>query len=290
MFDFDEIIDRRGTHCAKWDMMESIYGVPSDDGIAMWVADMDFPPAAGGDRGAPLPGRPRRLRLFRRRPRLSRGDHGLDVAAAWLGGRSRLDLHSHGLVAGVALCLNAFTEKGDGVILFTPVYHAFARIIKANERVVVESPLVQRDGRRDGSRGAGGGLTGRERMVILCSPHNPGGRVWTPDELGGLADFCAAHLLLVSDEIHHDLVLPGHRHTVAPLAAPGHLDRLVMLTATSKTFQPRGRDDRQRDHLRSRVAREIPEGAGGGRGLAETGSGSRWRPPPISTATPGSTR
>ena len=84
-------------------------------------------------------------------------------------------------------------------------------------------------------------LTGRERMVVLCSPHNPGGRVWSRDELRALADFCAAHdLLLVSDEIHHDLVLSADRHVPMPLAAPEIADRLVMLTAATKTFNLAG--------------------------------------------------
>ena len=79
------------------------------------------------------------------------------------------------------------------------------------------------------------------RMVILCSPHNPGGRVWTAEELRAVADFCARHdLLLISDEIHHDLVMPGQHHTVMPLAAPDHMDRIVMLTAPSKTFNIAG--------------------------------------------------
>ncbi len=89
--------------------------------------------------------------------------------------------------------------------------------------------------------GLGAALTGRERVVILCSPHNPGGRVWDRSELAALADFCRAHdLLLVSDEIHHDLVMPGNRHTAMPLAAPDFADRIVMLTATSKTFNLAG--------------------------------------------------
>jgi cysteine-S-conjugate beta-lyase len=84
-------------------------------------------------------------------------------------------------------------------------------------------------------------MTGRERMVILCSPHNPGGRVWTVEELRGIADFARRHdLILVSDEIHHDLVFPGHRHTPMPLAAPEIADRLVMMTATTKTFNIAG--------------------------------------------------
>lgn len=242
MFDFDELIDRRGTNCAKWDMMQTVYGVDPADGIAMWVADMDFrPPQAvtdalcaavahgvfgyfGDDRAykAAITG------WMARR-------HGWDVDPDWIS-------TAHGLVAGTALCLQAFTEPGDGVILFTPVYHAFARVIRANQREVVESPMPEVDGRYQLDLDAlEAQLTGRERMLIFCSPHNPGGRIWEPAELSALADFCLRHdLLLVSDEIHHDLVLPGHKHTVMPLAAPQIRDRLVMLTATSKTFNLAG--------------------------------------------------
>ena len=132
---------------------------------------------------------------------------------------------------------------GDGIILFTPVYHAFARTIKANQRQVVESPLkIDANGlyRMDLSRLAQQ-LTGKEKMVILCSPHNPGGRVWSVEELAELAEFCLKHdLLLVSDEIHHDLVFKGYKHTVMPLAAPQIRERLIMLTATTKTFNIAG--------------------------------------------------
>ncbi|MGD4180775.1 aminotransferase class I/II-fold pyridoxal phosphate-dependent enzyme, partial [Xanthomonas citri pv. citri] len=87
----------------------------------------------------------------------------------------------------------------------------------------------------------GAALTGREKVVVLCSPHNPGGRVWSREELAALAGFCAAHdLLLISDEIHHDLVMPGGRHVPMPLAAPEVVDRLVMLTAPTKTFNIAG--------------------------------------------------
>jgi len=84
-------------------------------------------------------------------------------------------------------------------------------------------------------------MTGREKMVILCSPHNPGGRVWTRDELQQVADFAKRHdLILVSDEIHHDLVFSGHQHTVMDLVDPGIRDRLIMMTATTKTFNIAG--------------------------------------------------
>jgi cystathionine beta-lyase len=108
---------------------------------------------------------------------------------------------------------------------------------------VVEAPLVTgEDGRYAMDLDAlAAALTGRERMVVFCSPHNPGGRVWTVEEQRALAAFCRAHdLLLVSDEIHHDLVLPGNRHVPMPLAAPESAERLVMLTATTKTFNIAG--------------------------------------------------
>jgi cystathionine beta-lyase len=242
MFDFDEIIDRRGTHCSKWDMMEPLYKVSPDGGLAMWVADMDFRPPASVTAALEA--------------EVAHGVHGYfgddrEYKAAiggWMRRRHGWEVDpvtiatTHGLVAGVGLCLQAFTEPGDGVILFTPVYHAFHRVIRANRRQIVEAPLVRRDGRYAMDLEAlAAALTGRERVLLFCSPHNPGGRVWTPEELRAVAEFCAAHdLLLISDEIHHDLVLPGHRHTPMPLAAPEVLDRLVMLTAATKTFNIAG--------------------------------------------------
>ncbi len=242
MFDFDAIIDQRGTHSQKWDSMESQYGVSPADGLAMWVADMEFrpPPAVNEALAAAV----------------AHGVHGYfgddrDYKAAiagWMARRHGWEVDPaaiatvHGIVAGLAICLRAFTEPGDGVILFTPVYHAFARIIRANARQVVESPLVMRDGRHGMDLEAlAASLTGRERMVVLCSPHNPGGRVWSPEELRDVAGFCRSHdLLLVSDEIHHDLIHPGHRHHAMPVVAPECLDRLVMLTASTKAFNIAG--------------------------------------------------
>jgi cysteine-S-conjugate beta-lyase len=146
---------------------------------------------------------------------------------------------AHGLVNGTALCVQAYTQPGEGVVLFTPVYHAFARVIRAAGRTVVEVPLVERDGRMTMDFPAT--LPAGTRMVILCSPHNPGGQVWTREELRAVAEFVRQHdLVLVSDEIHHDLVMPGHRHIAMPLAAPEAMDRLVMLTAATKTFNIAG--------------------------------------------------
>ncbi|MGX0901699.1 cystathionine beta-lyase [Roseovarius sp. MBR-79] len=238
---FDEIIDRRDTHSDKWDMMEAKYGISPEDGIAMWVADMDFRPPACVT-GA--------LRAMT--------DHGIygyygddtGYRAAiqwWMETRHGWQVDpdaiftTHGLVNGTGLCVDAFTAPGDGVVIFTPVYHAFARVIRAAGREVRECPLVNSAGRYEMDFDAYDRLmTGTERMVILCSPHNPGGRVWSRAELQGVADFARRHdLILVSDEIHHDLLMPGQRHI--PMAhIDGIADRLVMMTATTKTFNIAG--------------------------------------------------
>lgn len=242
MFDFDEPIDRRQTHSMKWDMMEPLFGVAPEDGISMWVADMDFrpPPAvtaalareiAGG-----VPGYYGDDRAYRAAVQgwMARR-HGWEVDPAAI-------LTTHGLVAAVGMCLQAYTKPGDGIVLFTPVYHAFARVIAANDRRVVESRLVESGGRYHMDLDAlAAALTGRERMVVFCSPHNPGGRIWSAAEQRALAEFCVTHdLTLVSDEIHHDLLMPGETHVPMAVAAPEVADRLVMLTATTKTFNIAG--------------------------------------------------
>jgi cysteine-S-conjugate beta-lyase len=237
--DFDTIIDRRGTHSAKWDKMQALYGVSPDTGISMWVADMDFrPPACVQDALQRM---------------LDHGVYGyfgndgpyLDAIRWWMDTRHGWQVDpaaiftTHGLVNGTALCVQTWTRPGEGVVLFTPVYHAFARVIEAAGRRVVEVPLVEVDGRM--TMAFPDTLPEGTRMVILCSPHNPGGQVWTAEELRGLAEFTRRHdLILVSDEIHHDLVMPGHKHIPMPLAAPDISDRLVMMTATTKTFNIAG--------------------------------------------------
>lgn len=238
---FDEVIDRRNTHCAKWDKMEAIYGVPSDTGIAMWVADMDF--------------RPPHVVQDALQKQLDHGVYGYfgdesDYLAAiqwWMSNRHGWQIEpewvftTHGLVNGTAMCVDAFTDPGDGIVLMTPVYHAFARVINAAGRKVVECPLANIAGRYELDIEAWDAqMTGAEKMLILCSPHNPGGRVWSREELQAIADFAKRHdLVLVSDEIHHDLAMPGHRHTPMALIE-GIADRLVMMTATTKTFNIAG--------------------------------------------------
>jgi cystathionine beta-lyase len=172
-----------------------------------------------------------------------------ESVAAWMKTRHGWDAdpdhvsHTHGLGNGIALCLQAFSAPGDAVIIFSPVYHEFALKIRRNDREVRESPLrISPDGQfeLDLDR-LEASLTGNERLMLISSPHNPAGRLWTVEEQRAMADFCARHdLILLCDEIHHDLVFPGERHVPMPVAAPEAAERLVMLTAASKTFNIAG--------------------------------------------------
>ena len=237
---FDEHIDRRNTHSAKWDMMELLYGVSPNDGLSMWVADMDFrPPKTVQDKLAEL---------------LDHGVYGyfgddgpyLDAIQWWMKHRHGWEVPrdgvftTHGLVNGTAMCVDTFTAPGDGIVLFTPVYYAFAKVIHANNREVIELPLFNDNGRYEMDFEAYDAvLPAHARMIVLCSPHNPGGRIWSRTELEQVAAFAKRHdLILVSDEIHHDLTF-GLKHTPMALIE-GISDRLIMMTASTKTFNIAG--------------------------------------------------
>ena len=237
---FDESIDRRDTNSEKWDAMEARYGVSNHDGISMWIADMDFrPPQAVQNALSKM---------------LDHGIYGyfgnqneyLDSIQWWMKHRHNWAVPregiftTHGLVNGTAMCIDTFTHPGDGVILFTPVYHSFAKVIKANNRQIIEMELVNNNGHYEMDFETYDEIIPTNaRMVIFCSPHNPGGRVWSQTELKQLADFVNRHdLILVSDEIHHDLTF-GAKHT--PMVhINGIKDRLIMMTATTKTFNMAG--------------------------------------------------
>ena len=178
MIDFDEVIDRRDTHSQKWDELERDYGLSPDAGIPLWVADMDF--------RAPPPVNAALQRM------VDHGVHGYygddsSFRAAMVGWMKRRHgwviepdwaLQTHGLVNAIAMVIQACSAPGEGVIIFSPVYHAFARIIHTNGRRMVASPLRVSDNRFFMDiEGLEASLTGDERILLLCSPHNPGGRV-----------------------------------------------------------------------------------------------------------------
>lgn len=209
-----------------------------EDVIPMWVADMDFeaPPAV--------------VEALRRR-----ADHGVfgypavprsfwRAAQAWLERRHGWSVRDDwmaltpGIVPALNFCVRAFTKPGDGVLIQTPVYHPFYYVVENNGRRVVRNPL-RFDGRRytmdldDLRSKAGDGA----RLLILCSPHNPVGRVWTRDELEALGRLAVERdLLIVSDEIHHDLVFRGHTHHVFAALSPELAARTLTCVAPSKTF------------------------------------------------------
>jgi len=240
--DFDEVIDRRGTHSSKWDTMEELYGVSPDSGLSMWVADMDFrapkiiQEKLHGINSHGIYGYYGDHKEYNNSIKWwMKNRHNWEIDTSWI-------FTTHGLVNGTGLCIDAFTKPGDGIILFTPVYYQFSNLVEAARRKVVECPLKLIDNHYHFDFVAyERNLSGDEKMVILCSPHNPGGRVWTKNELQEVAKFAKKHdLVLVSDEIHHDLVYPNKSHTVMPIADPSVCDRLVMMTATTKTFNIAG--------------------------------------------------
>lgn len=242
MFDFDRIIDRRGTHSSKWDNMAKLSGITATDALPMWVADMDF---------AAPPGVTEALMA-----EVSRGVHGYyadtgswsEALVAWLKRRHQLTVDPAwvtpvpGIVAGLGMLIQAVSEPGDEIVLFPPAYHAFRKIILANDRRILDARLGNRQGRYVMDLEALRKLvTPRTKIVFLCSPHNPGGTVWTAEELKALAQFCAAHdLILASDEIHCDLIFSGARHIPTLNAAPEIADRIVSCFAATKTFNLAG--------------------------------------------------
>ena len=242
MFDFDRVIERRGTHASKWDNLARLSGITAPDAIPMWVADMDFaaPPGVTAALSAEV----------------QRAVHGYyadtgswaGALVDWMARRHNLKVEpgwvspTPGIVSGLGLILQAVSAPGDEVVVFPPAYHAFRRIITSNERKILDAQLVQVQGRYtmdlDALRAK---LTPLTKVVFLCSPHNPGGTVWSPDELRALARLCTERdLILVSDEIHCDLVFAGAKHTPTLTAAPEIADRLITCVAATKTFNLAG--------------------------------------------------
>ncbi|MBM1221968.1 aminotransferase class I/II-fold pyridoxal phosphate-dependent enzyme [Ponticoccus sp. SC2-23] len=239
---FDRKIDWQGRSRSTWESMESAFGVSPADGIPMWIADMDFEPAP--------------FLLDKVRDLADKGHFGYftgvdsyrRAVAWWLSTRHGWEIDpdwvvvTAGLGNGIAMTLHALTEPGDEVIMFSPVYHEFRMKVKRAGRVPREFPLVRSETNYELDFDSYERmLSGRERVVLFSSPHNPGGRIWTEAELAGLAAFCERHdLILISDEIHHDIIFPGQRHTITPLAAPKLSNRLITMTSASKVFNLAG--------------------------------------------------
>lgn len=239
---FNAPTERRGTNSSKWDTLESRFDVPMEDGLAMWTADSDFPTA------------PCVLRAVE--SALNHGVFGyiagLDAYHAairwWMKHRHEWEIETdwiltaQGLGNAIGFCLDVWSSPGDRIVTFNPVYHEFEHKVRRAGRVPLQIPMV-----RDGDTyrldldAAQDALDGTEKMIIFCSPQNPSGRVWSPDELRAVAAFAERNdLLLISDEVHHDFIFQGHRFVPMDVAAPEARPRTVTLTAASKTFNIAG--------------------------------------------------
>lgn len=238
MYDFDEVIDRRGTDSFKWNMNREVFG--TDDVIPMWVADMDFRvpgeviDALAERAGHGLFGYPVKPDSF------------FDAVMGWFerhyGWTIKRDwiVTTPGVVPALCTAIDAFTDPGDGVIFQPPVYYLFDRSVRTNGRRPLENRLVCYEGEYSLDLNDLQEKAGEARMLILCSPHNPVGRVWTRGELKKILRICDENdIMLFSDEIHADLVFPGSRHI--PSGLPGTMrENLICAYSASKTFNLAG--------------------------------------------------
>lgn len=239
-YNFDQRIDRTGTASYKWDQSEKLFGRP--DILPLWVADMDFEPpvevieAIQQRAQHPMYGYTIRTQEY------------YDAVRGWLQRRHNWVIQDEwvttapGIVPALSLMVQAFTDPGDQVILQSPVYYPFYDVIRMNGRTIVDNPLVERNGKfeidfalleEQARNGA--------KLMLLCTPHNPGGRVWTREELIRVGEICLKYgVLVVADEIHHDLVFSDHKHTPFASISEAFAQQSMTCIATSKTFNLAG--------------------------------------------------
>ncbi|MDR2612094.1 MAG: pyridoxal phosphate-dependent aminotransferase [Deltaproteobacteria bacterium] len=240
-YDFDEIIDRRGTSSIKWDFARE-RGLP-EDVLPLWVADMDFrtpPEVVGALRRAAEHGifgysESREEYFAPLRDWFSR-------RLGWAPEREWLR-KTPGVVYAINAAVRAFTRRGEAVIIQSPVYYPFFSAVRSNGRLLVDSPLVYAGGAysidfADFERKV---KEFRPRLFLLCSPHNPVGRVWRAEELARLGGICQKYgTLVLSDEIHCDFTWGGSAHRVYGADDPELAEQAIIATAPSKTFNLAG--------------------------------------------------
>ena len=242
-YDFETVRKRFGTGSFKWDEMIKNGVNESEDIIPFSVAEMEFVTA------------PEIVEAIKCELDSSiMGYAGptaeyLETVCEWMRTRHKWNakpewiLPSHGVVDAFFTAVRAFTDEGDGVILNTPVYYPMYEAVVSQGRRLVDNPLINRGTRyeidfEDFERKASDPDT---KLLILCSPHNPCGRVWTREELLKIGEICLKNdVIVISDEIHFDLVMPGHEHTVFASINDGFANNCVVCTAPSKTFNIAG--------------------------------------------------
>ncbi|MDY0076531.1 MAG: PatB family C-S lyase [Bacteroidales bacterium] len=238
-YDFDKQIDRSETSSIKYDLRKTIFG--SEEVLPMWVADMDFETpdfirdAVKARAEHPIYGYTFRndsyhqaqIDWFKKR-------YDWEIEKDWI-------VFTPGIVPALNMAVLALTNRGDKIIVQPPVYFPFFTAVSNHNRELVNNELIKEDGTYRMNFEQLEEQAADARMLILCNPHNPVGRAWRREELDKLADICVRHnLLVISDEIHADLVLPGHKHTPFASVHPGLKASLLTMHAASKTFNLAG--------------------------------------------------
>ncbi|AKI96724.1 MalY/PatB family protein [Kosmotoga pacifica] len=239
-YNFDEIIDRRGTESYKWDHTKDFFG--RDDLLPMWVADMDFksPPVV--------------IEAI-----LRRAEHGIFGYTAksesfyqafidWTGKRHGWEVKkewiiaSPGVVPAIAIAIQAFTNPGDKIVVQTPVYYPFFNVVKNNRRELIINELIYNNGHYTMNyEDLIEKIDSKTKMLILCSPHNPVGRVWSKAELKRLGEICLEKgIIVVSDEIHSDIVYSESKHIPFASISEESANNSITCMAASKTFNIAG--------------------------------------------------
>ncbi len=239
-YNFDEIIERRGTDSVKYDMLELYFG--NSEALPLWVADTDF-------RVPDFIMEALRNRMNHEILAYSyRPDSYFEAIINWLERKhgwkidKEMITSSPGVVSAVTMLIMALSEPGDKVIVQPPVYFPFFTSIKGSGRKMIENPLVIKDGRYTFDfENLKQIIDSKTKLLILCSPHNPGGMVWTLEELEELSRICIENgIVIISDEIHSDLVFKGNRHIPVPMVSDQIAMNCAVLMAASKTFNVAG--------------------------------------------------
>ena len=239
MYDFDKLIPRKGTSSIKYDLRKTIFG--TEEVLPMWVADMDFETpdfireAVKARAEHPIYGYTFRSdSYFQANIDWFKKQYDWEVEKEWI-------VFSPGIVPALNMAVLALTNRGDKIIVQPPVYFPFFTAVSSHNRELVYNELIREDGTYRMNFDQLEEQAADARMLILCNPHNPVGRSWRRDELDKLADICVRHnLLVISDEIHADLVLPDYKHTPFATVHPGLKTSLLTMHAASKTFNLAG--------------------------------------------------
>jgi len=242
-YNFDEVIDRTNYHSVKWDELETTFGAIPKDVLPMWVADMEFrspKPVIEAIKKANEHGiygyTSRPLSYYQAIIDWMEKRHNWKVKKDWIA-------YSPGVVPALSLIVRSFCQPGDKVIVQPPVYYPFFRVIENNGCHVVNNPLKLSNKKyfidwEDLERKVD---DPRVKLLILCSPHNPVGRVWQKEELIILGEICLKHnIIVVSDEIHADILFKGYRHIPFASISPAFAHNSITCTAPSKTFNLAG--------------------------------------------------